>query len=222
MTGMLEPREHLASLAAALAGFDAGVRTAERWGRHLAAVLPSGARLLAAGNGGSAAEAQHLTAELVGRYRLDRRAFSAVALSAETSSLTALVNDYGADEMFARQVEAHGRRGDVLVLLSTSGRSPNLLAAAQRARGLGLTTWALTGPLPNPLAAVADETLAVNCDYAGTVQELQLVAVHLVCAALDVALGIGSGVRSGADSVAAPRTVRLPGTAGSSTRAGSA
>ncbi|MDP9396807.1 MAG: SIS domain-containing protein [Actinomycetota bacterium] len=200
---MLAPREHVASLAAALAGFDAGIRTAERWGRHLAAVLPSGSRLLAAGNGGSAAEAQHLTAELVGRYRLERRALSAVALSAETSSLTALTNDYGPEEMFARQVEAHGRPGDVLVLLTTSGRSPNLLAAAARARTLGLTTWALTGPTPNPLAALADETLAIDSDYPATVQELQLVAVHLICAALDVALGVGSD-----------RAVRLPGRTG--------
>ena len=203
MSGMLAPREHVASLAAALADFDAGIRTAERWGRHLAAVLPSGSRLLAAGNGGSAAEAQHLTAELVGRYRLERRALSAVALSAETSSLTALTNDYGPEEMFARQVEAHGRSGDVLVLLTTSGRSPNLLAAAARARSLGLTTWALTGPTPNPLAALADETLAIDCDYPATVQELHLVAVHLICAALDVALGVGS-----------ERAVRLPGRTG--------
>ena len=99
------------------------VDVADRWGVRLAAVLDNGGRLLAAGNGGSAAQAQHLTAELVGRYRDDRPPFSAICLSAETSSLTAIANDYPASELFARQVEAHGRPGDVLVLMSTSGRS---------------------------------------------------------------------------------------------------
>ena len=91
-------------------------------------MLTGGGRLLAAGNGGSAAEAQHLTAELVGRFADERRPLLGDRLCAETSSLTAIVNDYGIDEMFARQVQAHGRPGDVLVLLSTSGRSPNVLA----------------------------------------------------------------------------------------------
>jgi len=93
------------------------------WGGHLAAVLPAGGRLLAAGNGGSAAQAQHPTAELVGRYRDERPANSAIALHVETSSLTAIGNDYGFGQVFARQVEAHGRPGDVLVLLSASGSS---------------------------------------------------------------------------------------------------
>src|SRR3712207_9363710 len=91
-------------------------------------------RLLAAGNGGSSAQAQHLTAELVGRYRDDRPPFSAICLTAETSSLTAIANDYPPEELFARQVEAHGRPGDVLVLMSTSGRSPYIVAAAERGR----------------------------------------------------------------------------------------
>ena len=145
----------------------------------------AGGRLLAAGNGGSAAEAQHLTAELVGRFRADRRPFSAICLSAETSSVTAIVNDYGADEMFARQVEAHGRAGDVLVLLSTSGRSPNVVAAAERGRELGLHVWAMTGPAPNPLAAACDDALCVDAPSTATVQEFHLVALHLLCAAVD-------------------------------------
>lgn len=189
--GMLTPQDHVASLAAALASFDEQVRVAERWGRHLASILPDGARLLAAGNGGSAAEAQHLTAEIIGRFRLDRRPFSAIALHADTSTYTAACNDYGADEAFARSVEAHGRPGDVLVLLSTSGRSPNLLAAARRARACGLTTWAMCGPVPNPLASLCDEHLAVPSGYPATVQELHLVGVHLVCASFDTALGVG-------------------------------
>ena len=97
--------------------------------------LAAGGRLLAAGNGGSAAQAQHLTAELVGRYRDERPGYSAIALHADTSTLTAVGNDYGFDSLFARQVTAHGRPGDILILLSTSGRSPNLLAAAEAGHG---------------------------------------------------------------------------------------
>jgi D-sedoheptulose 7-phosphate isomerase len=144
--------------------------------------------LLAAGNGGSAAQAQHLTAELVGRYRDDRPAFSAICLSAETSSMTAIVNDYGADELFARQICAHGRRGDVLVCLSTSGRSPNIVAAAGAARDRGVAVWALTGLGPNPLLALADHAVAVHAPSAATVQEAHLVLVHVLCESFDAAL----------------------------------
>jgi phosphoheptose isomerase len=101
--------------------------------------------------------------------------------------MTAIGNDYGYERVFARQVEAHGRTGDVLILLSTSGRSRNLLAAAQTARALSITTWALTGPLPNPLAMCCDDVLAVPAD-SPTVQELHLVAVHLLCAQVDAAV----------------------------------
>ncbi|MGW3071299.1 D-sedoheptulose-7-phosphate isomerase [Kitasatospora sp. NPDC001132] len=158
------------------------------WGAALAGRLPAGGRLLAAGNGGSAAQAQHLTAELVGRYAAERPPFSAIALHAETSSVTAIGNDYGFDEVFARQVAAHGRPGDVLVLLSTSGRSPNLVRATEAARRGRLDVWAMTGPAPNPLAAAADEVLAVAADRTATVQEVHLIALHLVCEAFDAAL----------------------------------
>ena len=96
----------------------------DRWGADLAALLRGGGRLLVAGNGGSAAEAEHLTAELVGRFEAEREPCSAIALHADAASLTALVNDYGTEEMFARQVRAHGRPGDVLLVLSTSGAQP--------------------------------------------------------------------------------------------------
>ncbi|MBA2445150.1 MAG: SIS domain-containing protein [Nocardioidaceae bacterium] len=178
-------KAHLEELLAAIAMFGLALETAESWGGLLAQRLSTGARLLAAGNGGSAAQAQHLTAELVGRYRNERRPLSAICLSAETSSLTAIINDYPADELFARQVEAHGRAGDVLVLMSTSGRSPNVLAAAERGRRYGLTVLAFTGPGPNPLAAAADEALCVSSQFTATVQELHLVGLHLVCASLD-------------------------------------
>jgi D-sedoheptulose 7-phosphate isomerase len=183
---------HLAALTETLAGTGPELTaTTTRWGTHLAAALPRGHRLLAAGNGGSAAQAQHLTAELVGRYCDDRPPFSAIALCAETSSLTAIVNDYGPEAAFARQVLAHGRPRDVLVLLSTSGSSPNVLRAAAAGRRAGLTVWGLTGPTPNPLVACCDDVLAVPARTTATVQEVHLVAVHLLCAAFDLALGVG-------------------------------
>jgi D-sedoheptulose 7-phosphate isomerase len=187
--------DHLDQLVAAVQHFRPCVDVADAWGTRLAAVLAAGGRLLTAGNGGSAAQAQHLTAELVGRYRDDRPPYSAICLSAETSSLTAIANDYPPEELFARQVEAHGRAGDVLVLLSTSGSSRNIVAAAERGRGAGMSVWALTGPGPNPLADAADEAICVDATFTATVQELHLVALHIICAGLDQELGvIGSAV----------------------------
>jgi D-inositol-3-phosphate glycosyltransferase len=150
------------------------------WGSEMADRMSHGARLLAAGNGGSAAEAQHLTSELVGRFDGDRRPFSAIALHAESSAVTAIGNDYGFDEVFARQVHAHARSGDIVVLLSTSGRSVNLLKAAAAARAAGATTWAMTGPGPNPLVEACDDHIALDGPSAN-VQEAQLVAVHAIC-----------------------------------------
>jgi D-sedoheptulose 7-phosphate isomerase len=183
-------RDHVEALRRAVDDFDPCVDVAVGWGRRLASVLSLGGRLLAAGNGGSAAQAQHLTAELVGRYRDDRPPFSALCLSAETSSLTAIANDYPMTELFARQVEAHGRPGDVLMVLSTSGRSPNVVEAARRGIAAGLDVWALTGPAPNPLASVATESLCVDAPFPATVQELHLVTLHVICAAVDAELGV--------------------------------
>lgn len=183
--GQPELDRHLDQLIQALRSPQTGLRTARRWGRLLARPLLAGHRLLATGNGGSAAEAQHLTAELVGRFDGDRQPLSAIALHAETSSLTAICNDFGADEAFARQVAAHGRPGDTLLLLSASGRSGNVLAAAQRARSLGIRVWVMTGAAPNPLADCADDALCVAAPDTATVQEVHLVAIHALCSALD-------------------------------------
>ena len=182
-------RDHVDALAAALPGLYAETARLERWGLRLAHVLGGGGRVLVAGNGGSAAEAQHLTAELVGRYRDDRPPFSAIALCAEGSAVTAIGNDYGIEQLFARQVLGHGRDGDVLVALSTSGRSPNVLAAVEAAEHAGLTTWALTGPAGNPLAERCEDAVCVESPHTATVQELHLVAIHLLCAAFDHGLG---------------------------------
>lgn len=187
MTASLGYLDRLAELDRAVTALREDADRFDRWGALLAERLPAGARLLAAGNGGSAAEAQHLTAELVGRFDRDRPPFAAVALHADTSSLTAISNDYGYADSFARQVRAHAHPHDVLVLLSTSGRSENLLRAAETGRECGATVWALTGALPNPLADLADDTLAVD-GCTATVQEAHLISVHLLCAAFEAAL----------------------------------
>jgi len=179
---------HLDDLREALTDFETEATRLDAWADRLAHTLPRGGRLLAAGNGGSAAQAQHLVAELVGKLDADRAPLSAIALCAETSGLTAIANDYGYAEVFARQVRAHGRPGDVVVLLSTSGHSHNVLAAARAARELDLPTWAMTGALPNPLADACTDVLAIPSTDCQIVQELHLVAVHLLCARLDALL----------------------------------
>lgn len=193
MTALASGTNHVAALTGPLAALQADAHRLESWGRRLADVLGTGGRLLAAGNGGSAAEAQHLTSELVGRYRHDRAPFSAIALCAESAAVTAIGNDYGADAVFARQVRAHARTGDLLVTLSTSGRSANVLAAVDAAAEAGITTWGLTGRPGNPLAARCDDALCVDSPHAATVQEIHLIAIHMVCAAFDRAVAGGSG-----------------------------
>jgi D-sedoheptulose 7-phosphate isomerase len=183
--------EHLHALTTALGRLEPDVDRLWGWALALADVLQAGGRLLAVGNGGSAAQAQHLTSELVGRYCNDRHPFSAISLHADTSSLTAIGNDYGLDAIFARQVLAHGRRGDVLVALSTSGHSPNVVTAAEVAMTAGLTVWALTGPAPNPLAELAHQALCISANSTATIQEAHLVVVHLLCSFLDEVVGCG-------------------------------
>jgi len=182
--------DHLAALRAGLDELEADVERLQAWGERLVDVLTAGGRLLAVGNGGSAAEAQHLTAELVGRFRSERQPLSAICLHADTSSLTAIANDYGAEEAFARQVRAHGRPGDVLIALSTSGRSANVVRAVEAANALGIATWALTGPAPSPLADRCDEALRMRSSDAATTQELHLVALHVLCGAVDRELAL--------------------------------
>jgi type III pantothenate kinase len=186
-------REHLAALSQALDGLEVEADRLERWGRTLAERLLGGGRLLTVGNGGSAAEAQHLTAELVGRYQTERRPLSALCLHGDTSALTAIGNDFGAEQAFARQVLAHGRPGDVLLALSTSGRSANVLAAVQAARSADVTAWALCGPAPNPLAELCDDAVCLGGPTGATVQELHLVAVHMLCCAIDREVSLRDG-----------------------------
>ena len=177
-------KAHLLSVLPSLESLRSQSLTLAAWGEELARRLLAGNRLLAAGNGGSAAEAQHLTAELVGRFDGERAPFSAISLHAETSAVTAIANDYGFEELYARQVRAHGRPRDILMLLSTSGKSPNLLRAAETATRIGVTTWALTGQGPNPLSLSCDETIAI-VGPAANAQECHLIALHAICRAFD-------------------------------------
>ncbi len=150
--------------------------------------LVGGGKVLACGNGGSAAESQHFAAELSGRFRRERKALAALALTVDTSVLTAIGNDYGFDRVFARQVEAVGRQGDVLLAISTSGRSPNVIAAAQTARALGVAVVALTGADAGPLGLEADEVLAVPDGDTARVQEVHLTVLHVLCDEIERAL----------------------------------
>jgi len=185
---------HLARLGETLIAFEPQVPRLEAWGRRAAQVLIAGGRLLACGNGGSAEQAQHLTTELVGRYQDERQPLAALPLTHDMTAVTAIGNDYGASQVFARQVRAHGRPGDLLVCLSTSGRSPNVIAAAQAAGAIGMTAWALTGTGPNPVADACADAITVDTPATSTVQEVHLAAIHIICAAVDAAVrdGIGS------------------------------
>lgn len=143
--------------------------------------LRGGGTLFFAGNGGSAADAQHIATEYVVRYRRNRKPLAAVALTTDTSLLTACGNDLGFDEVFARQVEALVRPGDLLVLHSTSGESPNVLRAAQTAKTTGATVVALLGRGGGPLRALVDHALVVPSDDTARVQELHLAIEHAIC-----------------------------------------
>ena len=155
---------------------------------ELIRALRASRKVLFCGNGGSAADAVHLAAELVGRYRQDREALSAIALSANLSTLTAIGNDYSYDLTFSRQVEALGSPGDVLVCISTSGRSANVVKAAEAARARGLRVVALTGEGGGPLAERADVTLAVPSRDTARIQEGYMTAAHAVCGLVERAL----------------------------------
>lgn len=146
----------------------------------LVTALRQGRKVLAFGNGGSAADAQHFVAELVGRYEVERRAWPAIALSTDTSVLTAVGNDYGFDRVFARQVEAHGQPGDVALGITTSGRSPNVLRGLEAANARGLVTIALTGR-GGEAGRMATIHLGVDEDRASRIQEVQITMLHILC-----------------------------------------
>jgi D-sedoheptulose 7-phosphate isomerase len=155
----------------------ATVAIAER----IAATLKSGGKVLLAGNGGSAADAQHIAAELVGRFVDDRAPLAAIALTTDSSALTAIGNDYGFEHVFERQVRALGREGDVLIGISTSGRSPNIVAALRAARELGLVNVGFTRDGQTPMHGLCDLVLAAPAEETALIQQIHITAAHAIC-----------------------------------------
>jgi D-sedoheptulose 7-phosphate isomerase len=162
--------ERMAGRAGAIVGAAAAI----------AAALRNGRAILTFGNGGSAADAQHFAAEMVGRYEQDRQAWPAIALTTDTSALTAVGNDYGFDRVFARQLEALGRAGDVAIGISTSGNSPNVLRGLEAAKARGLTTIALTGR-GGEAGTIAAHHIAVDEARTSRVQEVHATVLHVIC-----------------------------------------
>ena len=184
-----------AALAEALAGHRAAVDAVAglsddlSWAADLIAkTFADGGRLLICGNGGSAADAQHIAAEFVGRYLKERAPYSAIALHTNTSALTAIGNDYGFDEVFARQVRAHGRAGDVLLAISTSGTSPNVLAAVTAAREAGMKVVTLSGGDGGTLVDDCDVCLVVPVQSTPRIQEAHILLAHVLCGLVEDAL----------------------------------
>lgn len=156
--------------------------------RAVSDALRAGNKLLLIGNGGSAADAQHIAAEIVGRYKQERPGWAAIALTTDTSALTAIANDYGFEQVFARQVQGLARRGDVLFALSTSGRSPNILAALKVARDLGVTTIGFTGTKGESMRASCDHLFVSPTDDTPVIQQIHMMAMHAICDEVEQAL----------------------------------
>ncbi len=160
----------------------------------LATALAAGKKILIAGNGGSAADAQHFAAELVGRFLMERRGLPAIALSTDSSILTAVANDYGFERIFSRQVEALASAGDVVIGISTSGNSANILAALTAARQCGCTTIGLLGRDGGAIATRVDLSLVVGCAETPHIQEMHVTIIHLLCKLIEAQLFDPSGV----------------------------
>jgi D-sedoheptulose 7-phosphate isomerase len=173
---------------------EATVRTVRRdFGLTLAIMEHSvrhGGKLLFFGNGGSAADAQHIAAELVVRYKKDRKAIAAIALTTDTSTLTACGNDLGFEALFERQIEALGRPGDVAVGISTSGKSPNVLRGLRQARSAGLKTVGLSGGTGGEMHSVCDSLITVPSPITARIQEMHITIGHMLCVALETRLGL--------------------------------
>ncbi|HYC26256.1 MAG TPA: D-sedoheptulose 7-phosphate isomerase [Roseiarcus sp.] len=155
----------------------------------MAAVLARGGKILLCGNGGSAADAQHIAGELLSRYEFDRAPLAAVALTTDTSVLTAIGNDYGYEQVFERQVRGLGKKGDALVALSTSGRSPNVLRAVDAAKKAGLVTIGFTGQKGGDMAARCDLVLRAPSDQTPVIQQIHITAAHVICGLIEKAIG---------------------------------
>lgn len=155
--------------------------TLERIAVEMTRTIQAGKKIFWCGNGGSAADSQHLAAEFVGRFRHERRGLSSIALTTDTSILTSIANDYGYEQVFRRQVEAHCAQGDLLVGISTSGTSKNVCAALRAARDMGVFTVAFTGADPATLGAIAHETLCIPSKDTARIQECHILCGHMLC-----------------------------------------
>lgn len=189
----LQVTEH--ALAEAVAGHRAALAAIETLAAPLAeaaaavaASLGAGGTLMVCGNGGSAADAQHIAAEFVGRFMKERQPLRSIALHTNTSAVTAIGNDYGFEEVFARQVWAHGRAGDVLLAISTSGESANVLRAVEAAKALGIATIGLSGRDGGALASACDMCLTVPVAETPRVQEMHILLGHVLCGLVEDAL----------------------------------
>jgi len=179
--------------AIARAGADAKLLdTARKMAEAIASALRNGNKLLIAGNGGSAADAQHIAAAIVGRYKKDRPAYAAIALTTDTSALTAIGNDYGFEQVFSRQVEGLGKRGDVLLAITTSGRSPNILAALKVARQQGLVTIGFTGAKGAAMGASCDHLLMAPSEDTAVIQQIHMAFAHGICEVIEQTLAHGT------------------------------
>jgi len=183
-----------AHLARSLAVFERASKdatllaTAREIADIIIAALRAGNKLLIIGNGGSAADAQHIAAEIVGRYKKERPAYAAIALTTDTSALTAIGNDYGYDHVFARQVEGLGVSGDVLLAISTSGRSPSILHALRKAHERGLTTVGFTGTKGVAMGDLCDQLLVAPSDDTPLIQQIHLATAHGICEMVEEAM----------------------------------
>lgn len=148
---------------------------------HLVRSFKSGRKVLLAGNGGSAADAQHIATEFLVRFRLDRNPLPALALTTDTSALTAIGNDFGFDHVFERQVRGLGQQGDVFIGISTSGRSPNVIAALKAARDIGVTTIGFTGAKKSDMLPLCDLVLAAPSEDTAQIQQIHITAAHAIC-----------------------------------------
>jgi len=151
----------------------------------MAQAIEGGRKILLFGNGGSAADSQHIAAELIGRFKITRPALCAIALTTNTSSITAISNDFGYDEVFARQIEGLGKEGDVAIGISTSGKSKNVIEAVVKAKAKALKVITLTGRDPGPLGELADISIAVPAGDTPRIQELHILTGHIICELLD-------------------------------------
>lgn len=179
-------RTHFASSA------DVMARTGERYAAQIlevstriAACLRASGKILTCGNGGSASDAEHIAAEFIGRFRRERQPLPSIALTSCTAAITAIGNDYGFDQVFARQVTGYGRPGDVLLAISTSGQSPNVLAAVHAARETGVFSIGLTGSRTGGLAQIADAVFAVPSSVTAEIQQCHIAIAHAICETVD-------------------------------------